>query len=55
MSREGREGHRIGAIFTVGDADAALERSRPLIFDPIAGPPEAARRITDANLRGAVK
>ena len=36
IAREGREGHRIGTIFTIGDADAVLERSRPLILDPLA-------------------
>lgn len=55
IAREGREGHRIGTIFTVGDADAVLEHSRPLILDPLAGHPEAARHITDANLRGTLK
>lgn len=55
IAREGREGHRIGTIFTVGDAGAVLERSRPLILDPLAGHPEAARHITDANLRGTLK
>lgn len=55
IAREGREGRRIGTIFTVGDADAVLERSRPLILDPLAGHPEAVRHITDANLRGTLK
>ncbi|HZS03732.1 MAG TPA: diadenylate cyclase [Blastocatellia bacterium] len=55
IAREGREGHRIGTIFTVGDADAVLARSRPLILDPLAGHPEELRRITDANLRGTIK
>jgi len=55
IAREGREGHRIGTIFTVGDAGAVLERSRPLILDPLAGHPEAARHITDADLRGTLK
>jgi DNA integrity scanning protein DisA with diadenylate cyclase activity len=55
IAREGREGHRIGTIFTVGDAGAVLECSRPLILDPLAGHPEAARHITDADLRGTLK
>jgi diadenylate cyclase len=55
IAREGREGHRIGTIFTVGDAAAVLRRSRPLILDPLAGHPAAARHITDANLRGTIK
>jgi diadenylate cyclase len=55
IAREGREGHRIGTIFTLGDVSAVLERSRPLILDPLAGHPEAARHITDMNLRGTLK
>jgi diadenylate cyclase len=55
IAREGREGHRIGTIFTIGDAASVLERSRPLILDPLAGHPEAVRRITDKNLRGTLK
>ena len=55
IAREGREGRRVGTIFTVGDAEAVLRHSRSLILDPLAGHPEAARRITDANLRGTIK
>jgi DNA integrity scanning protein DisA with diadenylate cyclase activity len=55
IAREGREGHRIGTIFTIGDDAAVLARSRPLILDPLAGHPAAVRRITDANLRGTLK
>jgi diadenylate cyclase len=55
IAREGREGHRIGTIFTVGDADTVLRHSRLLILDPLAGHPEAMRHIKDANLRGTLK
>ncbi len=55
IAREGREGHRIGTIFTLGDAEAILQRSRSLILDPLAGHPEEVRYITDANLRGTLK
>jgi diadenylate cyclase len=55
IAREGREGRRIGTIFTVGDEDAVLERSRQLILDPLATHPESVRRITDTNLRGTLK
>jgi hypothetical protein len=55
IAREGREGRRIGTIFTFGDADAVLTRSRPLILDPLAGHPEEAKNIKDANLRGTIK
>jgi diadenylate cyclase len=55
IAREGREGRRIGTLFTFGDADAVLERSRPLILDPLAGHTEEARQIRDVNLRGTIK
>jgi DNA integrity scanning protein DisA with diadenylate cyclase activity len=55
IAREGREGRRIGTIFTVGDAEAVLWRSRSLILDPLAGHPEAVRRVTDPNMRGTLK
>lgn len=55
IAREGREGRRIGTLFTFGDADAVLAKSRPLILDPMAGHPDTAREIRDLNLRGTVK
>ena len=55
IAREGREGRRIGTLFTFGDADAVLARSRPLILDPLAGHTKQARQIRDPNLRGTIK
>ena len=55
IAREGREGRRIGTLFTFGDADSVLARSRPLILDPLAGHSEQARQIRDPNLRGTIK
>jgi diadenylate cyclase len=55
IAREGREGRRIGTLFTFGDADSVLAKSRPLILDPMAGHPESAREIRDLNLRGTIK
>ena len=55
IAREGREGRRIGTVFTFGDADAVLARSRPLILDPLAGHSAEARNIKNSNLRGTVK
>src|SRR5215469_575883 len=55
IAREGREGRRIGTLFTLGDEQAVLERSRSLILDPLAGHPESARHISDPNLRGTIK
>jgi DNA integrity scanning protein DisA with diadenylate cyclase activity len=55
IAREGREGRRIGTLFTFGDAEEVLARSRPLILDPLAGHNEQARHIKDPNLRGTIK
>jgi diadenylate cyclase len=55
IAREGREGRRIGTLFTLGAAYAVLNQSRPLILDPIALHPLAARHISDPNLRGTIK
>src|ERR1700740_522483 len=55
IAREGREGRRIGTIFTLGDEGAVLARSRPLILDPLLGHPESSRHITDLNLRGTIQ
>jgi len=55
IAREGREGRRIGTLFTFGDAEAVLKHSRPLILDPLAGHKEEDRQIRDVNLRGTIK
>ena len=55
IAREGREGRRIGTLFTVGKADAVLAASRALILDPLAGHAPARTHITDPNLRGTIK
>jgi diadenylate cyclase len=55
IAREGREGRRVGTLFTLGDAEAVIARSRPLILDPLSGHPEASRHITNLNLRGTIK
>src|SRR4029079_13809496 len=55
IAREGREGRRIGTLFTVGRAEAVLAASRPLILDPLAAHAPARTHITDPNLRGTIK
>ncbi len=55
IAREGREGRRIGTLFTLGDEEAVLARSRSLILDPLAGHPEESRHVSNLNLRGTVK
>jgi diadenylate cyclase len=55
IAREGREGRRIGTLFTVGKADEVLAASRALILDPLAGHSPDQTHITDPNLRGTIK
>ncbi|MBP7778292.1 MAG: diadenylate cyclase [Acidobacteria bacterium] len=55
IAREGREGRRIGTLFTLGKAEAVLAASRALILDPLAGHAPAHTRITEKNLRGTLK
>jgi DNA integrity scanning protein DisA with diadenylate cyclase activity len=55
ISREGREGRRIGTLFTIGDSDAVMAWSRPLILNPFEGHPRDRRHISSADLWGTVK
>src|SRR5882757_9040051 len=55
IAREGREGRRVGTLFTLGDENAVLAKSRSLILDPLLGHPEASRYVSDLNLRGTIK
>ena len=55
IAREGREGRRIGTLFTVGDAEAVLRHSRPLILDPLLGHPDEKKRITNHDMRETLK
>ena len=55
IAREGREGRRIGTLFTVGDADEVLNRSRTLILDPLFGHPREKRLILDPDTRETIK
>jgi diadenylate cyclase len=55
IAREGREGRRVGTLFTLGDEIAVLARSRPLILDPLTGHPESSLHLTNLNLRGTIK
>jgi diadenylate cyclase len=55
IAREGREGRRIGTLFTIGDEEAVLGKSRSLILNPLEGHPESLRHISDPDLRGTIK
>jgi DNA integrity scanning protein DisA with diadenylate cyclase activity len=55
IAREGREGRKIGTLFTVGAEHDVLTRSRSLILDPLAGHGPESRRIDDPNVRETLK
>ena len=55
IAREGREGRKIGTLFTVGAENEVLRRTGCLILDPLAGHPPEKRAIEDPDLRETVK
>jgi diadenylate cyclase len=55
IAREGREGRRIGTLFTVGAETEVLQRSRCLILDPLSGHPPSRLSIHEPDLRETVK
>lgn len=55
LAREGREGRKVGTIFMVGEAEAVMERSRPMILDPLYGHPDEKKYIADADARDTLK
>jgi diadenylate cyclase len=55
VAREGREGRKVGTLFTVGDAESVLERSHALILDPLLGHPSALKRISRPDMRETIK
>ena len=55
IAREGREGRRIGTVFTVGDVDGVRAVSRPLILDPLHGHARDALHIDGRDLRETLK
>ena len=55
ISREGREGRKIGTLFVVGDVEATLGRSRPLILDPLYGHAPELLHVARPDFRETVK
>lgn len=55
IAREGREGRKIGTLFVVGDVEAALSRSRPLLLDPLHGHPRELLHVSRPEFRETVK
>jgi DNA integrity scanning protein DisA with diadenylate cyclase activity len=55
IAREGREGRRIGTLFSVGDEEKVLARSRTLILDPLSGHDKSVRHIDNPDMRETLK
>jgi DNA integrity scanning protein DisA with diadenylate cyclase activity len=55
LAREGREGRKIGTLFVLGDVESLLERSRPLILDPLYGHPPELLHVERPEFRETVK
>jgi diadenylate cyclase len=55
IAREGREGRKIGTLFVVGDVASVLERSRPLLLDPLYGHPGELLDVRRPEFRETVK
>lgn len=55
LAREGREGRKVGTLFTVSDAEEVLKRSKCLILDPLLGHPPEVKRIDDPDMRETIK
>lgn len=55
LAREGREGRKVGTIFTVGDADTVREMSQPMILDPLSGHADELRRLDRPDTRETLK
>lgn len=54
LARRGSAGKSIGALFVIGDEDAVLRRSKPLILDPLEGYPREKKDIRDVNVQGTI-
>jgi diadenylate cyclase len=55
ISREGREGRKVGTSFVLGDAGKVLERSRQLTLNSFAGQGRALRTVTDPQNKECIK
>lgn len=55
LGHEGREGKRVGMLITLGDHEAVLERSHPLVLNPFAGHAEEDRNVLNVPARRAIR
>jgi hypothetical protein len=55
IGREGREGHRVGTLFVVGDHRKVLEYCRSAGFDPVRGYRREERNLFDRRVQEGIK
>ncbi len=55
LAREGREGRKVGTLFVFGDHESVLDRSRPLLLDPLFGHDRDLLHVSRADLRETIK
>jgi diadenylate cyclase len=55
ISREGREGKKVGTAFIIGDAENVLAKSRQLILNPFAGHQTGDRMVTNHDIKENLK
>jgi DNA integrity scanning protein DisA with diadenylate cyclase activity len=55
LGHEGKEGKRVGALVTLGDADAVLAGSHQLVLNPFEGHPEEERCLLYPAARRALR
>lgn len=55
LGHVGREGRPVGILITLGDHEAVLERSHPLVLNPFEGHPESERQILDVATKRAIR
>jgi DNA integrity scanning protein DisA with diadenylate cyclase activity len=55
LAREGREGRKVGTIFTVGDEEHVLKHCRSLILDPLYGHSAELKKIDNPGMRETLK
>lgn len=55
ISAEGREGHRIGTAFLVGDSAGVMARSRQLVLNPFKGYEKDKTLVTDPEIQNTIK
>lgn len=55
LSIEGREGHAIGTLFVLGDAEKVISMSKPLVMNPFFGYKEEERNILNPFMDETIK